>query len=112
LPASNYSRAALHTAADATYFIFELLQNAEDAGATRVKCSLFRDRLEVLKDGRFFSDADVRGICAIGKGTKSYDLTQIGKFGIGFKSVHAHAAQVNCTGSSCGAGTGLLRLQE
>jgi hypothetical protein len=32
----------------------------------------------------------VRGICAIGRGTKSDDLTQIGKFGIGFKSVYAH----------------------
>jgi hypothetical protein len=79
--------------ADPTHFIFELLQNAEDAGATRVKFSLFGDRLEVLNDGRLFSDADVRGICAIGKGTKSDDLTQIGKFGIGFKSVYAHTAR-------------------
>jgi hypothetical protein len=79
--------------ADPTHFIFELLQNAEDAGATRVRFSLFPDRLEVLNDGRLFDDADVRGICAIGKGTKSDDLTQIGKFGIGFKSVYAHAAR-------------------
>jgi hypothetical protein len=76
--------------ADPTHFIFELLQNAEDAGATRIKFSLFRGRLEVLNDGRPFSEADVCGICAIGRGTKSDDLTQIGKFGIGFKSVYAH----------------------
>jgi hypothetical protein len=76
--------------ADPAHFIFELLQNAEDAGARRVKFSLFRDRLEVLNDGRLFTDADVRGICAIARGTKSDDLTQIGKFGIGFKSVYAH----------------------
>jgi hypothetical protein len=76
--------------ADPAHFIFELLQNAEDAGARRVKFSLFRDRLEVLNDGSLFTDANVRGICAIARGTKSDDLTQIGKFGIGFKSVYAH----------------------
>lgn len=75
---------------DRTHFIFELLQNAEDAGATRVLFSLFADRLEVTHDGRFFDEADVRGVCGVGEGTKSEDLTQIGKFGIGFKSVYAY----------------------
>ncbi|MFZ0888177.1 MAG: hypothetical protein WA005_06975 [Candidatus Binataceae bacterium] len=78
--------------ADPTHFIFELLQNAEDAGARKVKFSLYPDRLEFLNDGRPFNEADVRGICAIGKGTKGHDLTQIGKFGIGFKSVYAHTS--------------------
>ncbi len=78
--------------ADPTHFIFELLQNAEDAGAKKVKFSLYPDRLEFLNDGRSFTEADVHGICAIGKGTKAQDLTQIGKFGIGFKSVYAHTS--------------------
>jgi hypothetical protein len=72
------------------HFIFELIQNAEDAGATELTFELFGDRLEVRHDGRPFAAADVRGICGVGQGTKAEDLTQIGKFGIGFKSVYAY----------------------
>jgi len=72
------------------HFIFELIQNAEDAGATELSFELFDDRLEVRHDGRPFTAADVRAICAVGQGTKSEDLTQIGRFGIGFKSVYAY----------------------
>ena len=75
---------------DRTHFIFELLQNAEDAGASKVLFQLVEDKLEVLHDGRLFDEKDVRGICGIGEGTKTEDLTQIGKFGIGFKSVYAY----------------------
>jgi hypothetical protein len=79
--------------ADPTHFVFELLQNAEDAGARKIRFNLFRDRLEFLNDGASFSPENVRGICDIGRGTKTADLTQIGKFGIGFKSVYAHTEQ-------------------
>ena len=75
---------------DRTHFIFELLQNAEDAGASKIMFSLFQDKLEVKHDGRPFNEKDVRGVCGVGEGTKSEDLTQIGKFGIGFKSVYAY----------------------
>ncbi len=71
-----------------THFIFELIQNAEDAGATELSFELFPDRLEVRHDGRPFTDADVRGVCGVGQGRKS--LTSIGQFGIGFKSVYAY----------------------
>ena len=73
-----------------THFIFELIQNAEDAGATELAFELFADRLELRHDGRPFTEADVRGVCGIGKSGKSADLTAIGKFGIGFKSVYAY----------------------
>ena len=73
-----------------THFIFELIQNAEDAGATEVAFELFADRLEVRHDGRPFTEADVRGVCGVGKSGKSADLTAIGQFGIGFKSVYAY----------------------
>ena len=73
-----------------THFIFELIQNAEDAGATELTFELFEDRLEVKHDGRPFTEADVRGICGVGRSGKSGDLTKIGKFGIGFKSVYAY----------------------
>jgi hypothetical protein len=61
-----------------TPFICELIQNAEDAGATELGFDLFEDRLEVRHDGRPFTEADVRGVCRIGKSGKSGDLTKIG----------------------------------
>jgi hypothetical protein len=71
-----------------THFIFELIQNAEDARATELSFELFSDRLEVRHDGRPFTEADVRGVCGVGQSRKS--LTSIGQFGIGFKSVYAY----------------------
>src|SRR5258705_7758390 len=76
--------------ADRTHFIFELLQNAEDARATQVTFVLDRSRLEVRHDGRPFEERDVRGICGVSESTKDDELTAIGKFGIGFKSVYAY----------------------
>ena len=75
-----------------THFVFELLQNAEDAKASRILFTLFDDRLEVTHDGRIFNEQDVKGICGVGEGTKADDLTQIGKFGIGFKSVYVYTS--------------------
>ena len=75
-----------------THFVFELLQNAEDAKASRILFTLFGDRLEVTHDGRVFNEQDVKGICGVGEGTKADDLTQIGKFGIGFKSVYVYTS--------------------
>lgn len=80
---------------DRTHFIFELLQNAEDAlarrgqwqGARTVSFQLTETQLRVSHFGQPFSEADVRGICGIAESTKG--LTDIGRFGIGFKSVYA-----------------------
>ncbi|MDD5034679.1 MAG: hypothetical protein PHE55_07945 [Methylococcaceae bacterium] len=82
-----------------THFIFEVLQNAEDALARRLEGSpagsvqfhLHPDRLEIRHNGVPFTEFDVTGICGIGEGTKADDYTQIGKFGIGFKSVYAYS---------------------
>ena len=89
---------------DRTHFVYELLQNAEDAGASCVSITLQRDRLELLHDGKRFDEADVRGICGVGEGTKPEDLTKIGKFGIGFKSVYAYtdAPEIHCGGEHFG----------
>jgi len=81
-----------HLYSERTHFIFELIQNAEDAGATDLVFELFDDRLEVRHDGRPFNEADVRGVCGVATTSKSGDLTKIGTFGIGFKSVYAYTA--------------------
>lgn len=72
---------------DKSHFVYELLQNAEDAGATKIKFMQYGDRLEVLHDGHPFSLANLQGLCDIGKSDKTDDLNQIGEFGVGFKSV-------------------------
>lgn len=79
-----------------THFVFELLQNAEDAlqrraeaGSRSVRFELCRGGLRVSHKGKPFDEADVRGICGINKSTKKDELTAIGRFGIGFKSVYA-----------------------
>ncbi len=86
---------------DRTHFIYELLQNAEDALGRRqrnnpeskmlknVKFILYKDRLEFRHFGEEFNVDDVKGISDVLKGTKAGDRNQIGKFGIGFKSVYA-----------------------
>jgi hypothetical protein len=75
---------------DRTHFLYELIQNAEDASATHIEFRLFSDRLEIRHNGRAFTREDVRSICGLVDSTKKDDLTQIGKFGIGFKSVYAY----------------------
>ena len=79
-----------HLYADHAQFLFELIQNAEDAEATWIQCDLYPDRLAMRHNGRPFTAADVRAISAIAEGTKRDDLTKIGKFGIGFKSVYRY----------------------
>ena len=73
-----------------THFIFELIQNAEDAYATTLAFDLHSDRLEVRHNGRPFTDEDVTSLCQVAHSSKADDLTKIGKFGIGFKSVYAY----------------------
>ncbi|MCD8109519.1 MAG: ATP-binding protein [Clostridiales bacterium] len=72
---------------DKSHFVYELLQNAEDAGATKIKFEQYVDRLVVLHDGHPFTTENLQGLCDIGKSDKTDDLNQIGEFGVGFKSV-------------------------
>lgn len=84
---------------DRTHFLFELLQNAEDAlarrkgwaGSRAVRFELDPNVLRFSHFGKQFSDADVRGVCGIAESTK--DQTAIGRFGIGFKSVYAYTSR-------------------
>jgi hypothetical protein len=65
--------------------VFELLQNAEDAGATRLGFKRSAGGLLAWNDGRPFEAKDVEGISGIFASQK--ELLELGYFGIGFKSV-------------------------
>lgn len=85
---------------DNAHFIYELLQNAEDArdkskrgscGASVVRFTLSNDALEFEHNGEgLFTLRDVESITGIGDSTKRDDPTSIGKFGVGFKAVFAY----------------------
>jgi hypothetical protein len=76
---------------DNAHFIYELLQNAEDAKATHVRFRLTKESLTFEHDGaRLFSARDLESITSIGDSTKADSLTEIGKFGVGFKAVFAY----------------------
>ena len=70
------------------HFIFELLQNAEDAKATSVSFKLYPDKLVFEHNGsKLFNLNDIDSITNYGDSTKKENGNSIGKFGIGFKSV-------------------------
>jgi len=75
---------------DRAHFVYELLQNAEDAGATEVSFTLLLDRLVCEHDGRPFTLEDVTSITGIHDSTKAQSHDKIGKFGVGFKSVFVY----------------------
>lgn len=76
---------------DRAHFVYELLQNAEDAGATRVTFTLNHDCLICEHDGRrTFTEKDVAAITGIHNSTKADAEERIGKFGVGFKSVFVY----------------------
>lgn len=75
---------------DRAHFVYELLQNAEDAGATEVTFVLLHDRLVCEHNGRPFSLEDVTAITGLHDSTKAAAQDKIGKFGVGFKSVFVY----------------------
>ena len=80
---------------DNTRFIYELLQNADDAsnknGVLDFRVDCVGDYLVVSHCGKAFTKDDIESICSIGDGTKIGDGEQTGFKGIGFKSVFAHS---------------------
>lgn len=87
--AEKILRIIINQYSDRTHFIYEILQNAEDARATRILFHLEKDRLVIRHNGRPFNEKDIEGVCGIANGTKE-DGTRIGHFGIGFKSVYCY----------------------
>lgn len=92
---------------DQAHFIYELLQNADDAGASSARFELFPDKLIFAHNGtKHFSVTDpntekqdrkagelgdINAITAIGASNKIKEAS-IGKFGLGFKAVFQYTA--------------------
>lgn len=75
---------------DKVHFIYELLQNADDAGAAQVRFDVSDGALVFSHNGiKQFDAQDVSAITNISASTKKDDYIKAGKFGIGFKSVYA-----------------------
>lgn len=78
---------------DQAHFVFELLQNAEDVRATHVRFLLSPDGCVFEHNGtRTFDIDDVDAITGVSNSTKSKQSDQIGKFGVGFKSVFVYTS--------------------
>jgi hypothetical protein len=72
------------------HFLMEFIQNADDAGSTKLSIDISRDEIRVLNDGSPFDDDDVESICKVGRSSKTYTEKgedYIGYLGVGFKSV-------------------------
>lgn len=72
--------------ANPAHFIYELLQNAEDAGAHNVRFDLQENALLFFHDGdKLFDLNDLKGITGYAQSAKQ---DKFGKFGLGFKAVY------------------------
>ena len=84
---------------ESAHFVYELLQNADDALATYAEFMLFDDGLIFKHNGIIpFSISDegekplghINSITSIGNSSKRDNYNKIGKFGVGFKSVFTY----------------------
>ena len=83
----------------------ELLQNADDAQATEIcfiidpryhpEEKVFKESWKALQgpalcvyNNRPFTNADIEGICNLGKGSKGEDPNKTGQYGVGFNAVY------------------------
>lgn len=79
-------------------FIFELIQNADDAASgneNEMQFDFHSDCLIISHNGRPFDETDIKAITHAGKGTKESDQTKTGYKGIGFKSVFGKSDKVH-----------------
>lgn len=65
--------------------IFELIQNAFDTNATKVKIMLEEEQFQFFHNGDKFTEADVNSISFVNLSTKDKD--KVGFMGIGFKAI-------------------------
>ena len=98
---------------DPTHFVYEILQNADDHGATEVLFKLSKNNIVIEHNGVPFKEENVKAITYFGKSTSREDLVKTGRFGIGFKSVFAFTASpIIISGSEHFQIYGLYRVRE
>jgi len=80
---------------DSQRFIYELLQNADDASSTygslELAIKIVDQYLVVSHNGEPFTQVDIESVCSVGDGNKRGDANKTGFKGIGFKSVFSHS---------------------
>ena len=77
-------------------YVFELTQNARDAGARRVSWTMANGALVLQHDGtEVLEERHIRGLCAIRQSTKGAGA--VGFMGVGFKSVFGRFGPVGVT---------------
>lgn len=83
---------------DSQRFIYELLQNADDASNQTdmldAQIAFVGDYVIISHKGEPFTEIDIESISSAGDGTKIEDRTKTGFKGIGFKSVFSHSNYV------------------
>lgn len=81
---------------EAAHFVYELLQNADDAEASEVLIKVYPQKMYFKHNGKKHFDitdnsakipGDINAITGIGNSTKGDAQNKIGKFGVGFKAV-------------------------
>ena len=83
----NFEAFAEHLYSEVGHYIYELLQNADDANATEVLFKLEQDSLEFCHNGtKYFTIENIKAICTYGGDGKQREVESIGRFGVGFKS--------------------------
>ena len=98
---------------DPTHFVYEILQNADDYGATEILFKLSEAEIVIEHNAEPFKEKHVRAITYFGKSTSREDLVKTGRFGIGFKSVFAFTASpIIISGSEHFRIYGLYRVRE
>lgn len=101
-------RSIVEKYSDQAHFIYELIQNADDAGATSARFVLEKERLIFAHNGkRHFSISnpasededskegrlgDINAITGIAFSNKKTQENKIGKFGVGFKAVFQYTS--------------------
>ena len=98
---------------DSTHFVYEILQNADDHGATEVCFKLSENEIVIEHNGESFTRENVEAITYFGKSTSRDDLVKTGRFGVGFKSVFAFTATpIIISGNEHFQIYGLYRIKE
>lgn len=104
---SGVKKGVVDKYSDQAHFIYELLQNADDARATLARFELFEDKVifghngsrrftvtdydTTTEDQKNGNLGDINSIVSIGLSSKT-DKSTIGKFGVGFKAVFQYTA--------------------